>query len=56
MGLFALGNDDKMQCDDIKLQCNNVVVHWVQYPFHDDIIKCEWKSTLSLQIHFVIIA
>ena len=56
MGLFALGNHDKMQYNDIKLQCDDIIVHWVQYPFHDDVIKCEWKSTLSLQIHFVVVA
>ena len=55
MGLFALGDDDKMQYD-VKLQCDDVVMHWVQYPFHHDIIKYEWKSTLSPQIHFVVIA
>ena len=37
MGLFALDNDDK-------LQYNNIVMHWVQYPFHDDVVV---KSTLS---------
>ena len=37
MGLFALGDDDKMQYDD-------VVVHWVLYPFHNDVVV---KSTLS---------
>ena len=31
MGLFALGNDNKMQYD-------NVIVHWVLYPFHDDVV------------------
>ena len=36
MELFALDNDHK-------LQYNDVVVHWVQYPFHDDVIV---KSTL----------
>ena len=36
MGLFALDDDDKIQYDD-------VVVHWVQYPVHDDIVV---KSTL----------
>ena len=38
MGPFTLDNDNKLQCDD-------VVVHWVLYPFHDDVIV---KSTLSL--------
>ena len=42
MGLFALGDDDKLQCDD-------VVVNWVLYPFHDDIV-------MTLLIHFVIVA
>ena len=31
MGLFALDDDDKLQYDDI-------IVHWVQYPFHDDFV------------------
>ena len=30
MGLFTLGDDDKMQYDD-------VVMHWVLYPFHNDV-------------------
>ena len=37
MGLFTLDGDDKMQYDD-------VIMHWVLYPFHDDVIL---KSTLS---------
>ena len=46
-----------MQYDDVKLQCDDdVVMHWVQYPFHNEVVKCEWKSTLSLQIHFVVVA
>ena len=56
MYLFALDDGDKMQYDDIKLQCGDVVMHWVQYPFHNDVVKCEWKSTLSLQIPFVVVA
>ena len=31
MGLFALGDDDKMQYDD-------VIIHWVLYPFHNDVV------------------
>ena len=31
MELFALGNNNKMQYNDI-------VVHWVLYPFHDDVV------------------
>ena len=31
MGLFALGNIDKMQYND-------VIMHWVLYPFHDKIV------------------
>ena len=31
MGLFVLGDDDKMQYND-------VIMHWVLYPFHDDIV------------------
>ena len=31
MGLFALDDDDKLQYD-------NVVMNWVLYPFHDDIV------------------
>ena len=38
------------------MQYDDIVVHWVQYQFHDDFVKCEWKSTLSLQIHFVVVA
>ena len=37
MGLFALDEDNKLQYD-------NIVMHWVLYPFHDDVIV---KSTLS---------
>ena len=41
MGLFALGHDDKLQYDD-------VVVHWVLYPFHDDmVIKSPLVTSLS---------
>ena len=32
MELFAPGDDNKMQYDDI-------VMHWVLYPFNDDIIS-----------------
>ena len=38
MGLFALDDDDKLQYDNVKLQCDNVVMNWVLYPFHDDIV------------------
>ena len=31
MGLFALDDDDKMQYNDI-------VMHWVLYPFHNDVV------------------
>ena len=31
MGLFALGDDDKMQY-------HNIVMHWVLYPFHNDVV------------------
>ena len=31
MGLFALGDDDKFNCDDI-------VMNWVPYPFYDDVV------------------
>ena len=31
MGLFTLDDEDKIQYD-------NVVVHWVLYPFHDDTV------------------
>ena len=37
MELFALDNDDKLQYDD-------VIMHWVLYPFHDDVVI---KSPLS---------
>ena len=40
MGLFALDDDDKLQYDD-------VVMHWVQYPFHDDIVV---KSTAIVNV------
>ena len=43
-----------MQYDNIKLQCDDVAMHWVLHPFHD-VIKYEWKSNLSLQIHFVVV-
>ena len=65
MRVFALDDDDKLQCD-------NVIMNWVLYPFHDDIIvmtllivlishlnrrrQVRMKSTLSSQIEFVIIA
>ena len=42
MGVFALGDDDKLQYDDI-------VVYWVLYIFHDDVV-------MTLLIHFVIVA
>ena len=31
MGLFALGDDDKFNCDD-------VVMNWVLYPFSGDVV------------------
>ena len=37
MGLFTLDDDDKMQYND-------VIMHWVLYPFHNNVII---KSTLS---------
>ena len=41
MELFALDDDDKLQYDD-------VVMHWVQYPFHDDVfVKSPLSSLLS---------
>ena len=30
MGLFALDDDDKMHDDNVKLQCDDVVVHWIR--------------------------
>ena len=44
-----------MQDDNIKLQCDDVAMHWVLHPFHDDVVKYEWKSNLSSQIHFVVV-
>ena len=49
MGLFALDDDDKLKCDDI-------IVNWVLYPFHDDVavmillivlISCHQDTKLS---------
>ena len=37
MELFAQDDDDKLQFDD-------TVLHWVQYPFYDDVVV---KSPLS---------
>ena len=31
MRVFALDNDDK-------LKCNDIILNWVLYPFHDDVI------------------
>ena len=41
MELFTLDDDDKLQYDD-------VVMHWVQYPFHDDVfVKSPLLSSSS---------
>ena len=31
MGLFTLGDDDKLNCDDI-------IMNWVLCPFYDDMV------------------
>ena len=41
MELFTLDDDDK-------LQYNDVVMHWVLYPFHDDVVVKSTLSSLSL--------
>ena len=40
MGPFTLDDDDKLQCDDI-------VVYWVLYPFHDDVVMTLLSSSPS---------
>ena len=61
-GSFALGDDDDDKKnrlhgnqwdfaldDDDKLQCHDVVVNSVLYPFHDDVV-------MTLLIHFLVVA
>ena len=59
-GSFALGDDDddkKIGCmvtkgtvstrDDDKLQCNDVIMNWVLYAFHDDVVMTLLSSSPS---------
>ena len=47
MGPFTLD-------DDVKLQCDNVVVYWVLYPFHDDIVMTLLWSSPSVNEPLVV--
>ena len=40
MGPFTLDNNDKLQCD-------NIVMNWVLYPFHDDVVMTLLSSSPS---------
>ena len=41
MELFTLDDDEKLQYDD-------VIMHWVLYPFQDDVlVKCTLSSSPS---------
>ena len=50
MGLFTLDDDDKMHNDNVKLQRDDVIMHWYCTHLHDDVVKYEWKSNLLSQI------